>query len=239
MANENAKINKDKLLHSLENVVNVVNNKIALKDEISLNAWLELKKAVYPINNYITTELTFKFINKLENVFENTPKVKERLLENDLKALKDYYGKLNVNSNGYDFIVPVPQIPKLSKTFPHITAEVKANIPYNKKKYGSSQKSGLIKDAQGLSKHDEEQKDKSEPTKKIKKREKHDPTDDYKFLVVLDYNMGNYDSKSAVDDLINILTNDPKVKEVKKVNLDNPPEITKEKIYIVMLGIND
>lgn len=236
MANENAKIDKDKLLHSLKNVLD---GEISLKDEISLDAWFELKKAVYPINNYITTELTIKFIDRLENVFKNTPDVIGTLLKDDLQALKDYYGKLNVNSNGYDFIAPIPQIPKLSKNFPHITAEVKANIPYDKKKYGSSQKSGLIKDAQGLSKHNEEQKDKSDPTKKIKEREKHDPTNDYKFLVVLDYNIGNYDSKSAIDDLINILTNDPKVKEVEKVNLDTPPEITNKKIYIVMLGIND
>ena len=158
------------------------------------------------------------------------------ILEDDLKALKEYYGKLNVNANGYDFIA---QIPELRKSFPPITAEVKANIPYNIKKYGSSQKSGLIKDAEGLSKHDEEQKDKSEPTKTIKKREKHNPTDDYKFLVVLDYNEGEYDSKSAVNDLKTILTKDQKVIDVEIVDLDNPQEITKDKIYIVMLGIND
>ena len=181
MANENAKIDKDKLLHSLKNVLD---GEISLKKDISLNACLELKKAVYPINNYITTELTIKFINKLNLIFKNTRDVMGTILEDDLKALKEYYGKLNVNANGYDFIA---QIPELRKSFPPITAEVKANIPYDIKKYGSSQKSGLIKDAEGLSKHDEEQKDKSEPTKTIKKREKHNPTDDYKFLVVLDY----------------------------------------------------
>ena len=233
MANENAKIDKDKLLHSLKNVLD---GEISLKKDISLNAWLELKKAVYPINNYITTELTIKFINKLNLIFKNTRDVMGTILEDDLKALKEYYGKLNVNANGYDFIA---QIPELRKSFPPITAEVKANIPYDIKKYGSSQKSGLIKDAEGLSKHDEEQKDKSEPTKTIKKREKHNPTDDYKFLVVLDYNEGEYDSKSAVNDLKTILTKDKKVIDVEIVDLDNPQEITKDKIYIVMLGIND
>ena len=233
MANENAKIDKDKLLHSLKNVLD---GEISLKKDISLNAWLELKKAVYPINNYITTELTIKFINKLNLIFKNTRDVMGTILEDDLKALKEYYGKLNVNANGYDFIA---QIPELRKSFPPITAEVKANIPYDIKKYGSSQKSGLIKDAEGLSKHDEEQKDKSEPTKTIKKREKHNPTDDYKFLVVLDYNEGEYDSKSAVNDLKTILTKDQKVIDVEIVDLDNPQEITKDKIYIVMLGIND
>lgn len=233
MANENAKIDKDKLLHSLKNVLD---GEISLKKDISLDAWLELKKAVYPINNYITTELTIKFINKLNLIFKNTRDVMGTILEDDLKALKEYYGKLNVNANGYDFIA---QIPELRKSFPPITAEVKANIPYNIKKYGSSQKSGLIKDAEGLSKHDEEQKDKSEPTKKMKKEEKHNPTDDYKFLVVLDYNEGEYDSKSAVNDLKTILTKDQKVIDVEIVDLDNPQEITKDKIYIVMLGIND
>lgn len=233
MANENAKIDKDKLLHSLKNVLD---GEISLKKDISLDAWLELKKAVYPINNYITTELTIKFINKLNLIFKNTRDVMGTILEDDLKALKEYYGKLNVNANGYDFIA---QIPELRKSFPPITAEVKANIPYNIKKYGSSQKSGLIKDAEGLSKHDEEQKDKSEPTKTIKTREKHNPTDDYKFLVVLDYNEGEYDSKSAVNDLKTILTKDQKVIDVEIVDLDNPQKITKDKIYIVMLGIND
>ena len=217
MANENAKIDKDKLLHSLKNVLD---GEISLKKDISLDAWLELKKAVYPINNYITTELTIKFINKLNLIFKNTRDVMGTILEDDLKALKEYYGKLNVNANGYDFIA---QIPELRKSFPPITAEVKANIPYDIKKYGSSQKSGLIKDAQGLS----------------TQKPKHNPTDDYKFLVVLDYNKGEYDSKSAVDDLKTILTKDQKVIDVEVVNLSNPPEITKEKIYIVMLGIND
>lgn len=220
MANENAKIDNDKLLRSLEKVVNVDNDKITLKNEISLDAWLELKKAVYPINNYITTELTIKFINKLNLIFKNTPDIMGTIMDEDLQSLKEYYGKLNVNSNGYDFIAPIPE---LSKSFPPITAEVKANIPYNIKKYGSNQKSGIIKDAQGLS----------------TQKPKHNPTDDYKFLVVLDYNKGEYDSKSAVDDLKTILTKDQKVIDVEVVNLSNPPEITKEKIYIVMLGIND
>ena len=239
MANENAKMNKDKLLHSLKNVVN---GEITLKKKISLDAWIELKKAVYPINNYITTELTIKFIDKLKLIFKNTRNVKGKLFLNDLKALKEYYGKINVNANGYDFIAPVPvpekttkkdviKIPELSKSFPHITAEIKANIPYNEKKYGSSQKTGLINDAKKLS----------------TQKPSYDPTNDYKFLVVLDYNFDDYDSKNAVDDLIRIL-NGPKankveevekIKKVEIVNLDNPPKITKGKIYIVMLGIND
>ena len=41
MANENAKIDKDKLLHSLKNVLD---GEISLKKDISLDAWLELKR---------------------------------------------------------------------------------------------------------------------------------------------------------------------------------------------------
>ena len=230
MANENAKIDKIKLLQSLQNVVN---EKITLKDNISLETWLELKKAVYPINNYITTELTIKFIDKLNHIFKNTPDVKEVILENDLQILRDYYGKQNVNSNGYDFITKkneeneTTKISELNKSFPHITAEIKANIPYDGNKYGSSQKTGLTKDVRGLREPEKKQKD------------KHDPTNDYKFLVVLDYYLGDYDSKKAVEDLIKLLTKNRNEIDVEIVDLENPQKITKEKIYIVMLGFND
>lgn len=209
--------------------------KITLKEDIPLEMLLELKKAVYPINNYITTELTLKFIDKLEAVFRNTPDIAGKILPSDVKALREYYSNQNVNSNGYDFIAPIPlkeskgkkkktpDIPELNVSFPNITAEIKANIPYEKTKYGSSQKTGLKKDVRGLREPEKKQKD------------KHDPANDYKFLVVLYYKSGEYNSDCAVDDLIKDLTKDRDVIDIEKVNLDNPQKITKEKIYIVML----
>ena len=69
MGYNNAKIYKSTLEAALNNVTK---NKVELKSQISLNSWLELKKALNPINNYITEKLTRKFIKSLPNLLKKT-----------------------------------------------------------------------------------------------------------------------------------------------------------------------
>lgn len=204
MKNDNAKVNEIKLLDAIKNVVK---EDVTLKKNISLSEWLELKKALSPINNYITKELTNRFIEVLPKLFKNTSNIFENI---DIKKLKDNNSIVNVNANGYDFV------------YSSVTAEVKANIPYEKKKYGGSQKTGLKKDINGL----------LSPIKKTK--DKHDPTQDYKFLIVLDYKHSDYDTSKAVDDLIK---NEERVKKIEDLN--NPPNLSTNKVYIIMLEVQE
>ena len=67
---DNDKIDLKKLKIALKNVLD--NEEVSLKENITLNDWLELKIALNPINNFITKKLTIAFINKLEIIFKNT-----------------------------------------------------------------------------------------------------------------------------------------------------------------------
>lgn len=67
---DNDKIDLKKLKIALKNVLD--NEEVPLKENITLNDWLELKIALNPINNFITKKLTIAFINKLEIIFKNT-----------------------------------------------------------------------------------------------------------------------------------------------------------------------
>ena len=236
MADENAEIDNDKLLAAIKAVVN---EDVTLKGN-TLSDLLELKKAVYPINNAITKELTRIFIDKLGDIFKGTPKVANAIKEIDLKNLRDYYyNDQNVNSNGYDFVSFIkPEEtktskkkkdadppPKLDPSFPHITAEIKANIPYEGKEYGSSQKEGLKKDIRGL----------WSPDKKTK--EKHDPKEDYRFLVELDCKEGEYDSGKALEALKNTVENKDESIKLEIIDIEKPKKLEKGIIYIVKLRI--
>ena len=120
-----------------------------------------------------------------------------------------------MNANGYDFFKSP------------IVAEVKANIPYEGDKYGASQKNGLIKDLNGLL------LDPDDPDRPKKKRGQ-DLTNEYKFLVVLDYNRFDYNTLNAVKDLIK---ND-EFKEVKIIeDINEPQPLDKGHVYIVMLKL--
>ena len=67
---DNDKIDLKKMKIALKNVLD--NEEVPLKENITLNDWLELKIALNPINNFITKKLTIAFINKLEIIFKNT-----------------------------------------------------------------------------------------------------------------------------------------------------------------------
>ena len=205
--NDNAKMDIEKLTEVLSNILS---EKIPLKENISTSDMLELKRALNPVNNFITKELTDEFIKNLEKIYANTPGALPDELKNTNKLLNDN-ADVNVNANGYDFF-----------NFP-IIAEVKANIPYEKNKYGASQKSGLTKDINGL----------------LDAKEKGvDLKDYYKFLVILDYERNDYKSSDAVEEL--------KKSYEKKHNLNDklvildiskPVKLDKDHIYIVKLKL--
>ena len=209
---DNDKIDLKKLKIALKNVLD--NEEVPLKENITLNDWLELKIALNPINNFITKKLTIAFINKLEIIFKNTQDSRLKGINvSDLE--KKYDDEENVNKNGYDF--GIANLP--------IIAEVKANIPYGKRKYGSSQKTGLKKDLDGLF-----------TKKKMAKITKEAFDETYKFLVVLDYDRNGYNTSEAVEDLIHGYSN---CEEVIKIDLNDPQKLDSGHVYIVMLKPED
>ena len=210
---DNATINKKELANVLGCILSVPT---PLKEDIATSDWLELKRALNPVNNMITKELTTKFIKNLVAIFQNTPgglpdemnNIEELVKENDA---------INVNGNGYDF-----------KKFP-IVAEVKANIPYEGNKYGASQKTGLKKDLNGLA-TEKGNDDRSE------KKKDQELKDYYKFLVVLDYNRSEeYKTLKAVENLISGYKYKDNVVIIK--NISQPPSLDKKHVYIVMLKL--
>lgn len=209
--NDNDKINRNELSNALNNVLC---KPTSLKEKITLSDLLELKRALSPINNFITKELTDEFIKNLEKIFANTPGALPDELKNTNKLLNDN-AAVNVNANGYDFF----KAP--------IIAEVKANIPYKKNKYGASQKSGLTKDINGLL--DAKNKKGTDGVS----LEKY-----YKFLVILDYERNDYKSEDAVEDLKKCYEKKNNLND-KLVILDinKPVELDKKHVYIVKLKL--
>ena len=200
----------------LENVLgNVLSKQTPLKKDIAASDWLELKRALNPINNMITKKLTVEFIKNLKKIVKKNSD--SLLKEINIERYLEDVDKGNVNANGYDF------------EDGHIVAEVKANIPYEGEKYGSSQKSGLKKDLDGLI-----LKPKNNLTLKELKNY-------YRFLVVLDYKRINeynnlkYDTDSAVANLKEGYQFKDDVKIIDDVN--NPPLLDKKYVYIVKLGL--
>lgn len=212
--NDNAKMDIDKLTEVLSNILR---EKIQPKENISTSDLLELKRALNPVNNFITKELTDEFIKNLEKIFANTPGALPDELKNTDELLKDN-AAVNVNANGYDFFKDP------------IIAEVKANIPYEKNKYGASQKSGLTKDINGLL-----------DAKNKKGGDGVSLEHYYKFLVILDYERNDYKSSDAVEDLKKSYEkkNKDKLKNDELVILDinKPVELDKKHVYIVKLKL--
>lgn len=123
----NAKIDREVLRRAISKICE---KEIRLKDEIQLSDLLELKIAISPINNLITTTLTENFIKRL-SAWEIISKEQEK---ETIESLE------NVNANGYDVVIQSPKI----------IAEVKGNIPYQGDKYCAAQKDGIKKDLKGL-----------------------------------------------------------------------------------------
>lgn len=209
--NDNAKMDIEKLTEVLSNILS---EKIPLKENISTSDLLELKRALNPVNNFITKELTDEFIKNLEKIFAKIPGALPGELKNTDELLNDN-ADVNVNANGYDFF----KAP--------IIAEVKANIPYEKNKYGASQKSGLTKDINGLL-----------DAKNKKGGDGVSLEDYYKFLVILDYERNDYKSSDAVEDLKKCYEKRNNLND-KLVILDinKPVELDKDHVYIVKLKL--
>lgn len=209
--NDNAKMDIEKLTEVLSNILS---KKISLKENISTSDLLELKRALNPVNNFITKKLTDEFIKNLEKIFAKIPDALPDKLKNTDELLKDS-AAVNVNANGYDFF----KAP--------IIAEVKANIPYEKNKYGASQKSGLTKDINGLL-----------DAKNKKGTDGVSLKDYYKFLVILDYERNDYKSEDAVEDLKKCYEKKNNLND-KLVILDinKPVELDKDHVYIVKLKL--
>lgn len=175
---------------------------------------LELKRALNPINNEITKALTGEFIKNIKKIFAKTPGALPDELKNTDELLKDN-AAVNVNANGYDFF----KAP--------IIAEVKANIPYEKIKYGASQKSGLTKDINGLL-----------DAKNKKGGDGVSLKDYYKFLVILDYERNGYKSSDAVEELKK--SYEKKHNQNDKLvilDINKPVELDKDHVYIVKLKL--
>ena len=69
---DNAKMDVDMLAEVLGNILS---EKVSLKEKIATSDLLELKRALNPVNNMITKELTTEFIRNLAAIFKNTPGV--------------------------------------------------------------------------------------------------------------------------------------------------------------------
>ena len=139
MAKEKQKVSdNDKMdVNKLAEVLgNILCEKTPLKEEIATCDLLELKRALNPVNNMITKELTTKFIRNLVAIFQNTPGGLPDEIRNNIDGLINDNDSVNVNANGYDFFKSP------------VVAEVKANIPYEGDKYGASQKKRLDKRSQ-------------------------------------------------------------------------------------------
>ena len=210
---DNAKMDVDKLAEVLSNILR---EKTPLKEKIATSDLLELKRALNPVNNMITKELTIKFIRNLNLIFQKTLGELPDEIKNKIEELVNDSDAVNVNANGYDFVKHP------------IVAEVKGNIPYEGNKYGASQKTGLKKDLNGLLLPP------NDPKKTSKKR-KFDLKNDYKFLVVLNYNRHGCDTLNSVEDFRNGYEFKENVKIIKDIN--DPPSLDKKHVYIVMLKL--
>ena len=207
----NNEIDRNKLSEVL---CNILSEKTQLKENIATSDLLELKRALNPVNNFITKELTDAFIKNLEKIFANTPGALPDELKNTNKLLNDN-AAVNVNANGYDFFKSP------------IIAEVKANIPYEKIKYGASQKSGLRKDINGLL-----------DAKEKKRGDELSLKDYYKFLVILDYDRYDYKSSDAVEELKQSYEKQHNLNDkLVIIDIEKPDRLDKDHVYIVKLKL--
>ena len=176
---KNKEINPKRLIHALSQIVEC--EKIQLKKKITLDDWIELKIAISPVNNFITQKLTEAFINKLSSLFPG------KLDSTTINELLTEYKNINVNGNGYDFV--------LNKTgYPKIVAEVKANIPYEGTRFGGAQKKGINKDINGL-------------LNGKTKGNIDNLSDYYKFQIMLNYETDSYSSFDAIENFLRNKTN--------------------------------
>lgn len=160
----------------------------------------DIKTTLQDIHNILTYQTTIRFLDWLRDRF---PSVKE-----NYHFYLDQVLNTKPNGNGYDLIVTGDI---------SIVAEIKCNKPINNGyKFGAQQKTGIIKDIQGL----------LDGKSKVKLL---DPTGAYKFLVIYDF--GNYTLSSA-QHLIKNLSADLKD---KVVIYEGDQPLTLDQVYIVFI----
>lgn len=168
--------------------------------DIKVDEWLTLKKAAGQIDNLVTRALTEKFVDWLHqnNMFgdETNPDVLGGILDQ------------SANANGYDVKYDYGNV--------RILAEVKANIPYGKNKYGAEQKKGIKKDLEGLI--NGKAKGGVQPAEIGKY---------LRFMVILEVD----GARGAMDNLIK------NYKYTGKINIVDPKPIAADKINVVFLKL--
>lgn len=201
----------------MKNFVSALNDVFGIKitkeeyEKISAEKFVSLKKALSNINNIVTLKVTNLFIDKLLEVdFIN--KVQEG-------AMKNIINSTSANANGYDVEYPDPKVASVDNA-KKILAEVKCNIPYNKKSFGSDQRDRIIEDINGLL--------------KAKSKRNVNTSDYYKFMVFMDYKKDGCNVKKSVENLLKEYNN---VKwyldEYDKGKEDYG--LTKDNVYIILI----
>lgn len=201
----------------MKNFVSALNDVFGIKitkeeyEKISAEKFVSLKKALSNINNIVTLKVTNLFIDKLLEVdFIN--KVQEG-------AMKNIINSTSANANGHDVEYPDPKVASVDNA-KKILAEVKCNIPYNKKSFGSDQRDRIIEDINGLL--------------KAKSKRNVNTSDYYKFMVFMDYKKDGCNVKKSVENLLKEYNN---VKwyldEYDKGKEDYG--LTKDNVYIILI----
>ncbi len=151
----------DALVHDVQKILDSYNR------DKKINNLLGLKKALYPIDNLITFELSCSFVKWLKN--------SDLISGNQADEMLQYLNNTNTNANGFDIVCN-------SDNGMPIIAEVKGTIPYLSDKYGSAQTESIKKDLGYL-------------TGKIIKRKNQsiDINKYYKFMVMLKSQDGEND----------------------------------------------
>lgn len=151
----------------LNNNINEVLNRITHNENVNFTAnfteedYLILKNALGSIHNYLTLNLTFKFIEKLKEIFSN-------LTDENIETEKNKIDRIGPNTNGFDIKIDAPI---------KLLAEIKSINPVKEESFGQAQKSSLYDDLYKL--------------KYKETKVKINQADYYKFLVVQNYNNKN------------------------------------------------
>lgn len=101
-------------------------------DRLTIEQFVELKKAVSDINNIITLKVTQAFLGRIKD--------EGVLTEKQYVNAMSRADETDANTNGYDV--------ELSE--PRLVAEVKCNIPVNVNSFGAQQVNGILKDIQQM-----------------------------------------------------------------------------------------
>ena len=201
----------------MKNFVSALNDVFGIKitkeeyEKISAEKFVSLKKALSNINNIVTLKVTNLFIDKLLGV--------DFINEDQEGAMKNIINSTSANANGYDVEYPDPKVASVDNA-KKILAEVKCNIPYNKKSFGSDQRDRIIEDINGLL--------------KAKSKRNVNTSDYYKFMVFMDYKKDGCNVKKSVENLLKEYNN---VKwyldEYDKGKEDYG--LTKDNVYIILI----